>query len=71
MPIIIGRFQNKTDLVPGPDKFTGIQARDQLYIFSFLLAQAMAVEKLGLSKPHLAKLINSSRINQQKEFTVT
>ena len=39
MPIIIGRFQNKTDLVPGPDKFTGIhgdftEARDQLYFFS-------------------------------------
>ena len=38
MPIIIGRFQNKTDLVPGPDKFTGIhgnftEARDQLYFF--------------------------------------
>ena len=26
MPIIIGRFQNKTDLVPGLDKFTGSQS---------------------------------------------
>ena len=42
MPIIIGRFQNKTDLVPGPDKFTGIhgdftEARDQLYFLNLPL----------------------------------